>query len=100
MTRLIENIRDGGEGASPEFDLTRWNDSRVKKARHKTIADLTADLTQNRTHLLGVIESLGEDDWDKRGRHGSLRIMSIEEILHLIADHEERHMGDIRQAVA
>lgn len=100
MTRLIENIRDGGEGASPDFDLTRWNDRGVQKARHKTIGDLTADLAQNRAYLLGVIESLGENDWDKNGRHGSMRIMSIEEILHLIADHEERHMADIRRAVA
>lgn len=100
MTRLIENIRDGGEGASADFDLTRWNDSRVKKVRHKTIGDLTVDLAQNRAYLLGVIESLGEDDWDKKGRHGSLRIMSIEEILNLIADHEEHHMEDIQAAIA
>jgi hypothetical protein len=100
MTRLIENIRDGGEGASPEFDLTRWNDSRVKKARHRTIADLTADLTQNRADLLEVVDTLHEDDWDKQGLHGSLEMMTIEEILHRIADHEAHHMRDIQQAVA
>ncbi len=100
MTRLIENIRDGGEGASADFDLTRWNASRVQKAKQKSISDLTADLAQNRTYLLGVIDSLSEGDWDKRGRHGSMRIMSIEEILHLIADHEQWHMDDIKRAVA
>jgi uncharacterized damage-inducible protein DinB len=99
MTRLIENIRDGGEGASADFDLTRWNASRVQKAKAKSIEDLTADLAQNRTYLLGVIDSLDEADLDKKGRHGSLRIMSIEEILHLIADHEQRHMADIQQAL-
>jgi uncharacterized damage-inducible protein DinB len=99
MTRLIENIRDGGEGASADFDLTRWNASRVQKAKAKSIEDLTADLAQNRTYLLGVIDSLDEADLDKKGRHGSLRIMSIEEILHLIANHEQRHMADIQQAL-
>ena len=100
MTRLIENIRDGGEGASAEFDLTRWNASRVQKAKTKSIGDLTADLAQNRAYLLKLIDNLEDEDLDKKGRHGSLRIMSIEEILHLIADHEQRHMGDIKRAVA
>jgi hypothetical protein len=100
MTRLVENIREGGEGASPDFDLTRWNARGVQKARQKSVEELTAELAQNRAYLLGVIESLGEDDWDKKGRHGSLRIMTIEEILHLIADHEERHMEDIQRAVS
>jgi uncharacterized damage-inducible protein DinB len=100
MTRLIENLRDGGEGASADFDLTRWNASRVEKAKAKSIEDLTADLGQNRSYLLSVIESLSNEDWDKKGRHGSMRIMSIEEILHLIADHESRHMEDIQNAAA
>lgn len=100
MTRLIENIRDGGKGASPEFDLARWNASRVKKTRHKSIEELTADLAQNRAYLLEVVETLEEDDWDKEGLHGSMEMMTIEEILHRIADHEEEHLQDIRQAAA
>jgi uncharacterized damage-inducible protein DinB len=100
MTRLIENIRDGGEGASADFDLTRWNASRVQKAREKSIGDLTADLTKNRSYLLGVIDTLTNEDLDKSGRHGSLRIMTIEEILNLIADHEQHHLEDIQKATA
>lgn len=100
MTRLIENIRDGGQGAPPDFDLARWNASRVKKASHKTIAELTADLAQNRADLLQVIDTLDENDWDKQGLHASLKIMTIEQILDRIADHEVQHMEDIRRAVA
>jgi uncharacterized damage-inducible protein DinB len=99
MTRLIENIRDGGEGASAEFDLTRWNASRVEKAKNKSIEELTAELETNRAYLRNVISSLNDDDLDRKGRHGSMRIMSIEEILNLIADHESHHMADIQQAV-
>jgi uncharacterized protein (TIGR03083 family) len=98
MAKLIENIRDGGKGASPEFDLARWNASRVKKTQNKSIDDLTADLAQNRVHLLSVVETLEEDDWDKKGLHGSMQVMTIEEILHRIADHEAHHMEDIRRA--
>jgi hypothetical protein len=99
MTRLIETIRDGGEGVPADFDLVRWNARGVQKTKEKTTPELSADLTTNRTHLLGVIDSLGEGDWDKQGRHGSMRMMTIEEILHLIADHEIRHLADIKKAV-
>ena len=100
MARLIENIRDGGSGASPDFDLARWNASRVKKTSQKSIEELTADLAKNRADLLAVVETLEEDDWDKQGLHGSLVVMTIEEILHRIADHEAEHAEDIRRATA
>jgi hypothetical protein len=100
MMKLIENIRDGGKGASPDFDLARWNAGRVKKTQNKSIEELTADLAQNRAQLLAVVETLKEEDWDKEGLHGSMEWMNIEGILHRIADHEEHHMKDIQRAVA
>ena len=100
MTGLMSRIRDGGEGVPADFDLSRWNASRVRKSKHKTPADLKAEMTQNHEALLAFINTLTEADWPKKGRHGSMRIMSIEEICHLIADHEQNHMQDIRQALA
>ena len=35
MTRLIEIIRDGGEGVPSDFDLQRWNDRGIQKAGEK-----------------------------------------------------------------
>ena len=100
MTGLIKNIRDGGTGVPPDFDLVRWNASQVKKTKEKSIDDLTADLVKNRAKLLNVVETLEEEDWDKKGRHASLIIMTIEEVLHRIADHESEHTEDIRRALA
>lgn len=99
MTRLIEAIRDGGEGVSPDFDLTRWNARAISKMQDKTPAGLFAEMAQNRERLWEVMDTLTNEDLDKKGRHGSLRILSIEEVLHLIADHEARHVNHIREAV-
>lgn len=100
MTALIVQVQNGGEGVPADFDLDRWNRRAVAKLAEKPPAELLEDMAANRTNLLAVINSLDEADWDKRGRHASLRILSIEEVCHLIADHEQLHAQMIKEAVA
>lgn len=99
MLRTMRNILEGGEGAPEDFDLDRWNRSRVAKAKDKTPAELLAQMEDNRAELLAFIDELDAEELDKEGRHASLRIMTIEQILHRIADHERQHMADLRQAL-
>lgn len=99
MTNLIDNIRKGGEGVPADFDLQRWNSRNVNKAKEKSPDLLFGDLEANRTRLFELLDSLAEEDWARQGRHGSLRMMTVEEILNLIADHESWHGGDIRKAI-
>ncbi|MCA9934431.1 MAG: DinB family protein [Ardenticatenaceae bacterium] len=99
MTRLMANIKAGGPGASPDFDLARWNASRVAKAQHKSPADLLNDIAAYRQELLQFMDSLQEEDWSKKGRHGTGNIMSIAEICSLIAAHEAQHTADIQKVV-
>ena len=99
MIALMANIQQGGEGASEDFDLARFNASRIKKAKEKQPPELMADMEKNREDLLVFMDSLTEEDWQKKGRHGSLHIMTIEEICHIIADHEATHADDIAQAI-
>ncbi|HSM56855.1 MAG TPA: DinB family protein [Candidatus Sulfomarinibacteraceae bacterium] len=99
MLRLMQMIREGHEGVPPDFDIDRYNARGVSKLGDQMPADLMATMDHNRQELLQFLDDLGDDDWQKKGRHGSLRIMSIEEILHLIADHEAEHLADLRQAL-
>ena len=99
MTRLVEVIQEGGEGASEDFDLTHWNTRTVQKSSDKAPNDIRAEMIANRGHLLELLDSMPDSDWQKKGRHGSLRIMTVEEILHLIADHECDHMNDISKVL-
>lgn len=99
MTRLIEIIKEGGEGVPADFDQSRWNARAVQKSASKTPKELTDEMALNRAHLLEVLNTLTDSDWEKTGRHASLRILSIEEILNLIADHECRHMEDMSRAL-
>jgi hypothetical protein len=100
MIALMSTIQQGGAGASEDFDLARFNASRIKKAKDQAVPDLLAAMVKNRGDLLVFMDSLLEEDWQKKGRHGSLRIMTIEEICHIIADHEATHAHDIQAALS
>jgi hypothetical protein len=99
MTSLIVQVCAGGEGAPADFDLARWNRRAVEKLADQTPQQLLAGMADNRMKLLGVVDALTEEDLAKRGRHASLRIMSVEEVLNLIADHERDHVAAVRTAV-
>lgn len=98
MTGLIEQFKAGKDPVPPDFDRERYNQSRVKKTQALTPQELMAQMSANREHLLTVIESLEDGDWSKKGRHASLRIMTIEEVCHLIADHESVHLEEMKKA--
>jgi uncharacterized protein (TIGR03083 family) len=100
MTAMMVQVRAGGEGVPPDFDLTRWNRRVVSKLQDKTAADLLADMETNRAALFALIDSLEDEDWDKKGRHASGHIMTIEQVCKLIARHERDHLNEIRAALA
>ena len=96
MTALMAQVQGGGTGVPADFDLHRWNRRVVAKQQDKGPADLLADMAANREALLTFMDSLADDDWAKEGRHASLHILSIEQVCHLIADHEKAHIAEIR----
>lgn len=99
MTALMVQIKAGGGGVPEDFDLARWNQRVVNKLADKGPRELLAGMADSRQALLEFIDSLEETDWGKKGRHASLKIMTIEEVCHLIADHEALHLAGIHEAL-
>ncbi len=99
MAATIENIRSGGSGVPEDFDLARWNSRTVSKMTDFSPDELSQQLARNRQRLFDLIDDLSDEDMSIRGRHASLRVMSIKEILELIANHERGHTQDIRAAI-
>ena len=96
MTGLIVQWQKGNDPVPPDFDLARFNQNAVAKNKDKTPAELLAEMETNRANLLQVIAGLEEDDWQKSGRHASLKIMTIEQTCNLIAGHEALHLKDLQ----
>jgi len=99
MTGMIMQWQQGKNPVPADFDLERWNNRVVQKAAEKSPAELLDELKLNRINLLSFIDTIQEGDWAKQGRHGSLRIMNIEEVCHLIGDHELSHLAVMQEAI-
>jgi hypothetical protein len=97
MLRLLRQIKAGEEGVPADFDLDAYNATGVQKLKAEMPAELLQRMASNRQELVEFIGMLEEDDWEKQGRHGSLRILTIREICELVASHEAEHLRDMRQ---
>lgn len=99
LTGQAQAWQAGKNPIPPDFDLARWNKRAVQKRKDKSAEELLSDLAESRKALLAFIDTLQPDDWQKKGRHASLRILTIEQIIKLIGHHERDHARNIREAV-
>lgn len=99
MLRMMRQVKEGGTGVPEDFEIDRYNAKGVEKLGDKMPAELMEMMAENRQQVLAFIDTLDADDWEKEGRHGSLRIMTIEEVLETIAAHEAQHLEDLREAL-
>lgn len=96
----VMNIAVGRDLIPPDFDVERYNASRTKKNADKTFAEGRAALAESRAALLAWLDTIGEAELDAEGRHASLRVMSVEQILQLMGHHERQHAQDIVAALS
>ena len=99
MINQIAQIQAGGTGVPEDFDLARWNARGVRKAQEKTPVELLGELEEGQINALRLLETMQAGDWEKKGRHGSGRILTIAGIFQLIGSHEAKHAQDISQAI-
>jgi hypothetical protein len=100
MTSMMMQWQQGKDPIPPDFDLARWNNRAIQKTAEKSPDELLTEYRQNHINLLSFIDTLQEEDWARQGRHGSLRIMNIEEVCHLVADHELDHLRVMQEVLA
>lgn len=89
-----------GENTIPEdFDLERFNRRSVEKRADTAPDEIRSALKSTRDELNGWLDSIDDASLEKRGRHGTMRILSISEILDVVANHERTHADDILKAL-
>jgi hypothetical protein len=82
-----------------DFDIERYNKRVTEKRAETTFAEARAALSESRAALNVWLDTLDEAALDKTGRHASLRILSIREVLQWMALHERQHADDIASAL-
>lgn len=96
MLGLMQKILRTGKGVPEDFDRSRYNKRQVEKSKDKAPAELMAEMRENRKKLLDFIDTLKDEDWDKSGLHAMMKILTIEEICQVIANHEIDHLNEIK----
>jgi hypothetical protein len=100
MFGQMRKIAAGEEAIPADFDLNRWNRRTVEKNADKIIEELLMQLASDHDALKAFVTGLTDAELDRRGRHSSLEIMSVEEIARLVASHEMMHAETIAAALA
>ncbi len=99
QTNVVKGIAVGQEIVPADFDLNRYNKRSVEKRAEMTIEQARESLDATRRDLYEWLDTQDESVLAKQGRHASLRILSIEQLLDVMADHERDHADDIARTL-
>jgi DinB superfamily len=95
----IMGIVRGEEIIPADFDLERYNRRSVEKRGELSIQEIRDNLATSAAERNVWLDSIDDAALDKKGRHGSMRILTVEEILTVIADHDRDHANDIARVL-
>lgn len=99
--RMVWSYADGKEFIPADYDIERYNKGSVQKKAEMTLAQARESLNQSRVEFLSWLDALEDDSvLDKTGRHASLRILTLEQIIGVMCSHEINHANDIMAMVA
>jgi uncharacterized damage-inducible protein DinB len=93
------NIAEGRDIIPENFDIERYNKSRTEKNTDKTVEQSRAELEDVRNEIFSWLDGLDEEKLDRKGRHASLQIMTVHDIMRLLSLHERGHAADIARAL-
>ncbi|NOK86049.1 MAG: hypothetical protein GFH27_549395n71 [Chloroflexi bacterium AL-W] len=91
----VMSIAEGQNPIPEDFDLERYNNRLTEKTIEKSAEQSRTELAETRTQLNQWLDTLDEAKLDNKGRHASLNILSVAQILRVMANHEIGHAQDI-----
>jgi uncharacterized protein (TIGR03083 family) len=96
MTRMAQQFATGSKPMLPaEYDNDVYNARQVEKRKSLTYAQARAELEASRADLLALIDKLTAPQLDYLGEHPIKGIISLKELLGVIAWHEGVHSKEI-----
>ena len=96
----IKGIANGEETIPADFDLERFNKRSVEKRTETSVEDVRAGLATTAAERDAWLDTIDDMTLDKKGRHGTMRILSIEQILGVVASHDRDHASDIARLLS
>lgn len=97
MTANLKSIIEGGEGASQEFDLQRYNHVSNDKMKDMTLSDIKESMRKYREKTLNLLQTVKEEHWEKEGRHPSQGVYTVKKHFEIISWHQYHHLKGIKE---
>jgi hypothetical protein len=99
QSSVVKAIAEGRELIPADFDIERYNKRSVEKRAEMTFEQAREGLAASRAEFYAWLDTQDDSFLDKQGRHASLHILSAEQILNVMADHERDHAHDIAKTL-
>ena len=96
---LFRNVADGGPGATPDFDLNRYNRRVVEKTAEASVEDLLVTFKARRANTIAFTAMLDDAALDNVGNHPTEGEHTLEGLIAIAYLHTHWHIGDIQQAL-
>jgi hypothetical protein len=97
--RQLQGIASGQSIIPEDFDLDRYNKRAVEKRAEITFEQARAQLAESRAALLAWLDTIDDSVLQRVGRHATLNVFSIDQILRIMAMHERDHANDIARVL-
>lgn len=97
---LIQNVSNGGQGASEDFEIDAFNKRSVAALEGQDAPVLLGQFAMVRERTAAIVSALRSEQLTKRGRHPYLGVTSLDEMIRAIYHHNTLHLRDVRRALA
>ena len=97
LLKLFEQIRQGGEGASLDFSIDRYNASMQARSKDLTPTELLEQYNEIRANSIGWVSGLKEEELEIKGRHPFLGTTTIREMIKMLYIHNQTHYRDMKK---
>jgi hypothetical protein len=99
MQWLFNNILSGGPGASPDFDIEKFNRSQPKKLFKSDLDDLIQQFHAVRETTISIVRNMDENDLDREGLHAYHGHGKLERFIRWAYEHQRIHEDEMRQVL-
>jgi hypothetical protein len=96
LPRLRKVIKDSNPFLSGQ-DTDPWAETRKYQLQDGMQA--LHDFTQSRIELLGLLENLAAEDWNRHARHSIFGPTNLRELVNIIAGHDILHVQQVCKAL-
>ena len=99
--RMVFSYANDKDFIPADYDIERYNKRSVEKQAEMTLQEARESLANSRQEFITWLDNLDDETiLQKTGRHATLRIMTLEEIIGIMSGHEDAHAQDMMAMLA